>query len=118
MKHRTQEVNKLNAESFPLDCSEVEPAVVTHKGCDGFELALDKGIIIADHGDADGGDKLAVVVVNFGNGYVEPALQPADYAFDDAALLFERADAMKVQINCHRADYHIFTSASAIRRRS
>jgi hypothetical protein len=33
-------------------------------------------------------------------------LQPADYAFDDAALLFERADAVKVQIGCHNAYYH------------
>jgi len=100
------EVNASDAENFAFDCSEVEPAVVTHKSCDGLKLAFDKGLVIGDDGDADGGDKFAVVVVNFGNRDVESALQPANNAFDDTAFLFERADTVKVQVGCHHADYH------------
>jgi len=98
--------NTSDAESFTLDCAEVEPAVVTHKSRDGFELAFDKRIVVADDGDTDGGDKLAVVVVNFGNRDIESALQPADDAFDDTAFFFQRADTVEVQISCHHADYH------------
>jgi len=98
--------NELHAESFAFDCSEIEPAVVAHKGYDGFELAFDKGFVVADNSDADGGDKLAVIVVDLRNGDIESALQPADYAFDNAALFFERFDTVEVQISCHHADYH------------
>jgi hypothetical protein len=75
-------------ERFPFDCPQIEAAVVTHKSYNGFELAVDKRIVIARHCDTNGGDKLAVVVLNLGNGNIKPALQPADYALDDAALLF------------------------------
>jgi hypothetical protein len=92
--------------NFAFDCSEVEPAIVAHKIGDGFELAFDKGFIVADDGDAESGDDFAAVVVNFGNGYIEPALQSADNAFDNAAFFFQRADTVKVQIGCHHADYH------------
>ena len=92
--------------NFSFDCAEVEPAIVTHKIGDGFELAFDKGFVVADDGDADSGDDFAVVVVNFGNRDIESALQTADYAFDDAAFFFERADTLEVQIGCHHADYH------------
>ena len=92
--------------NFSFDCAEVEPAVVAHKGCDGFELAFDKGFVVTDDGDAESSDEFAVVVVNFGNGYIEPALQSSDDAFDNAALFFERADTLEVQIGCHHADYH------------
>ena len=69
-------------------------------------MAFDKGFVVADDGDAESGDDFAVVVVNFGNGYIESALQPADYAFDDAAFFFQRADTVKVQVGCHHPDYH------------
>ena len=92
--------------NFSFDVEQVEPAVVTHKIGDGFKLAFDKGFVVADDGDAERGDFLAVVVVNLGNGYVEPALQTAYDAFDDAAFFFQRADTVKMQIGCHHADYH------------
>lgn len=98
--------NKSNAKGLAFDCAEIEPAVVAHKIGDGFELAFDKGFVVANDGDAESGDDFAVVVVNFGNGYIEPALQPADYAFDDAAFFFQRANTVKVQIGCHHTDYH------------
>ena len=84
--------------NFAFDVIEIESAVVSHKVGDGFELAFDETFIVADNGDAESGDFLTVVMVNFGNGGVEPALQPADDGFDDAAFFFQRADTLQVHI--------------------
>ncbi len=94
--------------NFAFDIAKIEPAVVAHKAGDGFELTFNKGFVVARDCDSENGDFLAVVVVDFGNGYVEPALQPANYGFYDAALLFERADTLQMHIGCHRPDYHKF----------
>ena len=80
--------------NFPLDAGQIEPAVVSHKVGDGFEPAFDERLVVADDCDAERGDLLAVVMVDFGDGHVEPALQSADYGFYDAALLLERADTL------------------------
>jgi hypothetical protein len=96
----------LGAEGFAFDAAKIEPTVATHKVCDGFELTGDKRRVVTDDGDAEDCDFLAVVVVDFRNGYIESALQPADDAFDDAAFFFERADTLQMQISCHYADYH------------
>ena len=104
--HTNLTLDKLGAKCFAFDCAEVEAAVVSHKSYDGFELTLDKGVVVADDGDAEGGDDFAVVVLDFGDGDVEAALQAADNAFDDAALILERFDTVQMQVCCHHADYH------------
>ncbi len=48
----------LYAEDFAFEWTEVESAVVAHKMSDGLELAFDKGFIVADDGNAEGGDLL------------------------------------------------------------
>ena len=106
----------LNAECFSFDGAEVESAVVSHKMGDGFELAFDKGFVVARNCDTERGDLFAVIMVDFRNGYVEAALQPADDGFDYAALLLERADTLKVQIGCHNTYYHNYGAIYLFRR--
>ena len=69
--------------------SEVEPAVVAHKAEDCIELLVDELSIVADHGNTQNGDTFAVLVVDFGNRDIEPALEPPDKAFNDAPLALE-----------------------------
>jgi len=57
-------------------------------------------------------------MVNLRNGYIESALQPADYAFDNAALFFERSNTVEMQIGCHYPiiiyRWHLYNSTAAL----
>jgi len=86
--------DELRAEGFAFNAAEIESAVAAHKVSDGFELAVDEGCVIAGDGDAEDGYFFAVVVVDFGNGYIESALQSPDYAFDNAAFGLQRTDTL------------------------
>ena len=60
--------------------------------------------VVADHGDADHSGAVVVLVVDFRDGDVEPALEPADDALDDAPLGLERPDPLHVYLSGHGAD--------------
>ena len=76
-------------EGFTFDLPEVEPAVIPHKIKNRIELLGDKAGLVADDGNTENGDALAVLVVHFRYRDIEPALEPPDETFNDAPFALE-----------------------------
>ena len=53
-------------------------------------MLVDELSLVADDGNAENGDGFAVLVVHFRYRDIEPALEPADKAFNDAPLALQR----------------------------
>ena len=70
--------------------SEEESPVVAHKTEDRIELLIDKLSIVADNCNPDDSDGFAVLIIDFGDRDIEPALKPPDHALDDTPLALER----------------------------
>ena len=75
--------------------SEIEPAVVAHETNDGVELTVYELSVVADDCNADNGDALAVLMIDFRDRDVESALEPPDDALDNAPLFLERCHALQ-----------------------
>jgi hypothetical protein len=86
---RIQNRESLLSEGFTFDLSEEEPAVVPHKIQNRIELPVNELSIVADHSDTEHGDTFAVLVVHFRYRDIEPALEPADEAFNNAPFALE-----------------------------
>ena len=63
---------------FSFDLPEEEPPVVPHKIKNRIELFIDKAGLVADNSNTENGYALAVLMVDFGDRDIEPALEPAD----------------------------------------
>jgi hypothetical protein len=74
------------AKRFPLDLPQIESAVPLHKAYDRIELAVYEAAVVADDGYAYNSAHLAVIMVNFRDGDIESAFEPADKTLDDTPL--------------------------------
>ena len=70
--------------------AEIESAIVAHKINDGVKLLVYEVGVVADYWYTDDSTGLVVLMVNFWDGDIEPALQSADQAFNDTSFSFER----------------------------
>jgi len=84
--------NRPHLKCFALDLSEKEPAVIPHKIENRIELLLDEAGVVADNCNADNRDILAVLVIDFRDRDIEPALEPTDDALDNAPLALKARD--------------------------
>ena len=70
---------------------EEETPVLPHETDDCVKLAVYELCLVADYCNADNRDALAVLMIDFRDGDVESALEPADHALDNAPLALERS---------------------------
>ena len=75
--------------------SEEETPVIPHKIKNSVELAFYELSLVADDCDADNRDALAVLVIDFRDRDIEPALEPPDDTLDDTSLSLERSHALQ-----------------------
>ncbi len=64
---------RLLIKRFPFDLAQVESAIPLHKAYDCIELTVYKAAVVADDGYAYNCAHFAVIMVNFGDGDIEPA---------------------------------------------
>jgi hypothetical protein len=90
----------IGGEGFAVDFADVEAAVVGDKVGDFVQLLVQMRTVAADDRDADNGELEAVLDGDLGGGYIEPAAQPLDEAFDNPPLALERIVAPQMNMNC------------------
>ncbi len=70
---RGQEIGlRIVGEYFPVDLSEVEPAVLLGEVYYRVHLFIYEGSIVGDDGESDDGEGFAVLGLDLGDGKIEP----------------------------------------------
>ena len=88
--------------------SEIKSAVSLHKINNGIELPVDETAVIGHCCYCKAGTGFIVLMVNLGNGNIEPVFQSADDALYDTSLSLKRGYPLHMQLGCHHADNHNF----------
>jgi hypothetical protein len=79
-------LNGFSGKLFPIDLTENEAAVIAHKVDYRVELLVDKAAFIAHNCNSNDCARAVILLLNFGNRNIKPALEPAYQTFHNASF--------------------------------
>ena len=95
-------------ESFSFDFSEVESSVIVHEVNDGVELTVYERRFVGDYHYRHNGRGLVVVMIDFSDGDVEPALEAADEALYYAPFFLQGFYSLHMHMCFQYTDNHVY----------